>query len=93
MAYICRAMRQKQKADHQYETEMAAMKRGKDRLFIQVPHEWHTKQTKDAVLFPSYGWVPKASIQWNRNGMRLPWSIGTNHTDKLLIAAEFVKDK
>ena len=79
----------RQNAQAQHERLNAALKTQCD--MVDVPMEWHSKQTTKAVLFPTYGWVPKVAIRWRRkDGMILPWDSG-HADDQLMISAEFVK--
>jgi hypothetical protein len=88
MAYVTRGMRDRMANDSQYERELRGMRRHSADEMVPVPFEWQKSQTRDAVLFPTYGWVPTACIAWERNGQRLPWSIGCAD-DKFLIARRF----
>lgn len=88
MVYVCKSLRQKLTADFCRDRETLAVKGRKD--WIEVPFEWQTKQTLKAVLFPSYGWVPRAALAWRRGDMVLPWSLGRDG-DTFLMAHEFAK--
>lgn len=69
--------------------QMAAMKRLQDVEFVEVPFEWQTKQTPDAAIFPSYGWVPHEMLRWRTaDGTVVPWCCG-RQGDTFLMAAEF----
>lgn len=90
MAYVTQGMRQKMASDAAYERELRGLKRQGE--MVPVPFEWLTRQTRDAVQFPTYGWVPKVCIAWAQRdtGLRLPWSCG-REGDQLLIASRFVQ--
>ena len=86
MAYVTQGMRQKMAGDARYERELRSLKTQGE--MVPVPFEWFTKRTAKALLFPTYGWVPESCLAWDRNGQRLPWSIG-REDDQLLIARRF----
>lgn len=89
MAYIPRHLREQMSANARHEHGMAAMKRVKNIEFVEVPFEWQTKQTANAALFPSYGWVPHEMLRWRTDaGTVVPWDCG-RQGDTFLMAAEF----
>jgi len=91
-AYVGKALREQMAARNRHEREMRGMRR--EREMVEVPFEWHAKQTDKAVLFPSYGWVPTVAIRWRKpDGQIVPWSSGHNATDAFLLAKEFAERK
>jgi len=90
MAYVTKLMRQKMALAARDEREARGMK--KNREMVEVPFEWQTKQTAEAVLFPTYGWVPVVALRWRRDGKELPWSAG-RQGDTFLMAKEFAEQK
>lgn len=90
-AYVTRGMREKMASDAAHDRAARAVK--VKRPMTPVPFEWHTAQTKDAVKFPSYGWVPVDAIRWQKaDGTVVGWPAG-RQGDQLLIASEFVARK
>lgn len=89
MAIVTQAVRNKMARDAAYERELRGLKRQAADEMVVVPFEWQTQQTDKAVKFRTYGWVPKVCIAWERNGQRLPWSLG-GEGDQFLIARRFV---
>lgn len=92
MAYVGRLIRQRQAVQAQESRELNALKR--DRAMVEVPFEWHNKQTDKAARFPSYGWVPHVALRWRKPSNEVvPWCVGGQPGDVLLMAAEFAARK
>lgn len=73
---------------------MHHLKRNPNREFVEVPYEWHTRQTDKAVFYPSYGWIPKIALRWKRGGLILPYCCGRSGMgDVFLMAKEFAEKK
>ena len=74
------------------ERETRAFDRQNPEEFVAVPFEWLRRQTRDAVLFPTFGWVPVSCLAWEQKGTgkRLPWSCGREQ-DQLLMARKFAE--
>ena len=64
-ARVTNMMREKMAREFESERLERAMKRDKSE-YVDVAFEWHTKQTAKAILFPTYGWVPKVAIRWRK---------------------------
>ena len=76
-------------AAKQHERLMAAMRRKRE--MVDVEYEIQTKVTDKAVLFPSYGWIPKVSIRWRlSDGSVVPWDCG-RAGDQMMIDRYFLK--
>jgi hypothetical protein len=93
VAYVTRGMRQKMASEAAYERQLRGMKRQSADEMVPVPFEWQRKQTRDAVLFPTYGWVPVSCIAWVQRGTgtKLPWCCG-REDDQFTIARRFVPE-
>jgi hypothetical protein len=78
MTTVGRALREKFSADATHERLTAAMKRQVVADMVEVPYEWQTAQSRDAIKFPTYGWVPMTAVAWVSavTGERLPWTSG-----------------
>lgn len=72
---------------YRYAVEMNALK--KNRPMVEVPFEMPVTQTEKAACFPTYGWVPKIAVRFERKGKVLPYCVG-NCTDKMFVGAEFI---
>lgn len=90
MAQVTRMMREMMSREFQIERQMRGLKRQAADEMVPVTFEWQLKQTSDAVLFPTYGWVPISCIAWvqSETGTKLPWSSGRDG-DQFMIARRF----
>jgi len=90
VAKVCKAVVQKQNREAALEREEVAVARVKE--WVATAYEPQTKQTFKAILFPSYGWVPKTACGWMKpDGTVLPWSGTTSDGDVFVIAAWVVE--
>lgn len=94
MVRVARFVQEKLNRDAEIERQTVALKKNKNVVWIEKPFEWQKKQSLKAILFPTYGWVPKTAVAWRKpDGLIVPWSLGHNDTDTFLLADWIVKEK
>jgi hypothetical protein len=91
MAYTAKFVRDQMAASAAYDRQASSIKRNGD--WREVAFEWQTRQTDKAVLFPSYGWVPKSAIAGRApDGTIVPWA-GYREGYPFLLAGWFVEKR